>query len=127
VPVLDIVGQNIKDVCEKGSARSPGRKAIVEKLPIQFSGAVALGALFYRKIEDVCGQGKALALALTPTSYSRKVDAPARSPLAVDEKPSYVRSVVQVDKVWLMQLTRNLCIDIIRQRSRGAAGVERIE
>ncbi|NEQ66280.1 MAG: sigma-70 family RNA polymerase sigma factor [Symploca sp. SIO2D2] len=30
-------------------------------------------------------------------------------------------------KVWLMQLTRNLCIDIIRQRSKGAVGVENME
>jgi len=87
---IDIVGQNIKDVCEYGSARSPGGRAIVEKLPIQFStsreytpvavgekldlvwDAVPLWALLGRKIQDVCGQ-----------VFARSRD---RSPPAIVEK-----------------------------------------
>lgn len=30
-------------------------------------------------------------------------------------------------QAWLLKLTRNLCIDIIRERSRGAVGVESLE
>ncbi|MBO1348628.1 MAG: hypothetical protein EBE86_015120 [Hormoscilla sp. GUM202] len=33
----DIIGQNIMEVSENGSARSPSQTAIVEKHPIQFS------------------------------------------------------------------------------------------
>ncbi|MBC6424278.1 MAG: hypothetical protein GDA43_05770 [Hormoscilla sp. SP5CHS1] len=87
----DIVGQNIKDVCEYGSARSPGRTAIVvEKLPIQFStsreytpvavgeilnlvwDAVPLWAFLGRKIQDVCGKVFARARERFPPAIVEK-------------------------------------------------------
>jgi len=94
----DIVGQNIKDVCEYGSARSPGRTAIVEKLPIQFStsreyggvavrlrsplavgeilnlvwDAVPLWAFLGRKIQDVCGKVFARSPSDTPLASGEK-------------------------------------------------------
>ena len=54
-------------------------------------------------------------------------DALSQAMLKAWEKAQAYAGKIANFKAWLMQLTRNLCIDIIRARSRGAAGVEDIE
>ncbi|NEP09061.1 MAG: sigma-70 family RNA polymerase sigma factor [Symploca sp. SIO2C1] len=54
-------------------------------------------------------------------------DALSQAMLKAWEKVQKYAGKIDNLKGWLMQLTRNLCIDIIRQRSKGAAGVESLE
>ena len=54
-------------------------------------------------------------------------DALSQAMLKAWEKVQKYAGKIANFKAWLFKLTRNLCIDIIRQRSRGAAGVESIE
>ena len=54
-------------------------------------------------------------------------DALSRAMLKAWEKVQKFSGKIDNFKAWLIQLARNLCIDIIRERSRGPAGVEDIE
>ncbi len=54
-------------------------------------------------------------------------DALSQAMLKAWEKVQKYAGKIDNLKAWLIQLTRNLCIDIIRQRSKGAAGVESLE
>ncbi|NEP02106.1 MAG: sigma-70 family RNA polymerase sigma factor [Symploca sp. SIO2E9] len=54
-------------------------------------------------------------------------DALSQAMLKAWEKVQKYAGKIDNLKAWLVQLTRNLCIDIIRQRSRGAAGVDSLE
>ncbi|NET06812.1 MAG: sigma-70 family RNA polymerase sigma factor [Merismopedia sp. SIO2A8] len=54
-------------------------------------------------------------------------DALSQAMLKAWEKVQKYAEKIDNLKAWLMQLTRNLCIDTIRQRSLGAAGVESLE
>lgn len=54
-------------------------------------------------------------------------DALSRAMLKAWEKVQKFEGKITNFKAWLIKLTRNLCIDIIRERSRGATGVESIE
>ncbi|NER97486.1 MAG: sigma-70 family RNA polymerase sigma factor [Symploca sp. SIO1B1] len=54
-------------------------------------------------------------------------DALSQAMLKAWEKVQKYAGKIDNLKAWLMQLTRNFCIDIIRQRAKGAAGVESLE
>ncbi|NEO30482.1 MAG: sigma-70 family RNA polymerase sigma factor [Symploca sp. SIO3C6] len=54
-------------------------------------------------------------------------DALSQAMLKAWEKIQKYAGKIDNLQAWLVQLTRNLCIDIIRQRSRGAAGVDSLE
>ncbi|MDY7003830.1 MAG: sigma-70 family RNA polymerase sigma factor [Cyanobacteriota bacterium] len=54
-------------------------------------------------------------------------DALSRAMLKAWEKVQKFEGKITNFKAWSIKLTRNLCIDIIRERSRGATGVESIE
>ncbi|NES69158.1 MAG: sigma-70 family RNA polymerase sigma factor [Okeania sp. SIO2D1] len=54
-------------------------------------------------------------------------DALSRAALKAWEKVQKFEGKITNFRAWSMKLTRNLCIDIIRERSRGATGVESIE
>jgi len=54
-------------------------------------------------------------------------DALSQAMLKAWEKVQKYAGKIDNLKAWLMQLTRNFCIDIIRQRSKEAAGVESLE
>ncbi|NER28209.1 MAG: sigma-70 family RNA polymerase sigma factor, partial [Symploca sp. SIO1C4] len=54
-------------------------------------------------------------------------DALSQAMLKAWEKVQKYAGKIDNLKAWLVQLTRNLCIDIIRQRSKGAAGVDSLE
>ncbi|MDJ0674992.1 MAG: sigma-70 family RNA polymerase sigma factor [Calothrix sp. MO_167.B42] len=54
-------------------------------------------------------------------------DALSRAMLKAWSKVQKFEGKIANFKAWLYQVTRNLCIDIIRERSRGAAGVESLE
>ncbi|WP_237397172.1 sigma-70 family RNA polymerase sigma factor [Okeania sp. KiyG1] len=54
-------------------------------------------------------------------------DALSQAMLKAWEKIQKYAGKIDNLKAWLFKLTSNLCIDIIRQRSRGAVGVESIE
>ncbi|NES85468.1 MAG: sigma-70 family RNA polymerase sigma factor [Moorea sp. SIO2B7] len=54
-------------------------------------------------------------------------DALSQAMLKAWEKVQIYAGKIDNLKAWLFKLTSNLCIDIIRQRSRGAVGVESIE
>ncbi|WP_202221948.1 sigma-70 family RNA polymerase sigma factor [Okeania sp. KiyG1] len=54
-------------------------------------------------------------------------DALSRATLKAWEKVQKFEGKITNFRAWSIKLTRNLCIDIIRERSRGATGVESIE
>ncbi|AOY82691.1 RNA polymerase sigma factor [Moorena producens JHB] len=54
-------------------------------------------------------------------------DALSRAMVKAWEKVQRFQGKIANFKAWLIQLTRNLCIDMIRERSREATGVENIE
>ena len=54
-------------------------------------------------------------------------DALSQAMLKAWEKVQKYAGKIDNLKAWLVQLTRNLCIDMIRQRSRGTVGVESLE
>ena len=54
-------------------------------------------------------------------------DALSRAMLKAWEKVQKFRGKIRNLKAWLYRLTRNFCLDIIKEHSRGAAGVESIE
>ncbi|NEN87604.1 MAG: sigma-70 family RNA polymerase sigma factor [Okeania sp. SIO3H1] len=54
-------------------------------------------------------------------------DALSRAMLKAWEKVQKFGDEIANLKAWLYRVTRNFCLDIIRERSRGAAGVESIE
>ncbi|NET07362.1 MAG: sigma-70 family RNA polymerase sigma factor [Symploca sp. SIO2B6] len=54
-------------------------------------------------------------------------DALSQAMLKTWEKVQKYAGKIDNLKAWLVQLTRNLCIDIIRQRSKGASDVESLE
>ncbi|NER87937.1 RNA polymerase sigma factor [Moorena sp. SIO3A2] len=54
-------------------------------------------------------------------------DALSRAMVKAWEKVQRFQGKITNVKAWLIQLTRNLCIDMIRERSREATGVENIE
>ena len=61
---------------------------------------------------------------LNPTDAE---DALSRAQIKAWEKVQKFDSKIVNFKAWLMELTRNVCIDIIRERSRGPVAVENIE
>ncbi|NEO57733.1 MAG: RNA polymerase sigma factor [Okeania sp. SIO3B5] len=66
-------------------------------------------------------------LRLMNSNHTDAEDALSLAMLKAWEKVQRFRVQITNIKAWLIQLTRNLCIDIIRERSRHARGVESIE
>ncbi|NET26148.1 RNA polymerase sigma factor [Okeania sp. SIO1I7] len=66
-------------------------------------------------------------LRLMNSNQTDAEDALSRAALKAWEKVQKFEGKITNFKAWSIKLTRNLCIDIIRERSRGATGVESIE
>jgi len=66
-------------------------------------------------------------LKLMNSNPTEAEDALSQAMLKAWEKVQKYAGKIDNLKAWLFKLTRNLCIDIIRARSRGAVGVENIE
>ncbi|NEO58116.1 MAG: sigma-70 family RNA polymerase sigma factor [Okeania sp. SIO3B5] len=66
-------------------------------------------------------------LRLMNSNQTDAEDALSRAMLKAWEKVQKFEGKITNFRAWLIQLTRNLCIDICRKHSRGATGVENIE
>ncbi|NEQ72119.1 MAG: sigma-70 family RNA polymerase sigma factor [Okeania sp. SIO2C9] len=66
-------------------------------------------------------------LRLMNSNQTDAEDALSRAALKAWEKVQKFEGKITNFRAWSIKLTRNLCIDIIRERSRGATGVESIE
>ncbi len=82
---------------------------------------------FWQQWTEHQGQLYRCCLKLMNSNPTDAEDALSRAMLKAWEKVQKFQGKITNFKPWLIQLTRNLCIDIIRERSRGAAGVHSIE
>ena len=86
-----------------------------------------LAAKFWQQWEEHRGILYSVCLKLMNFNSVDAEDALSQAMLKAWEKIQNYAGTITNFKAWLMQLTRNLCIDIIRKRSRAATGMEEIE
>ncbi|NET52832.1 MAG: sigma-70 family RNA polymerase sigma factor [Merismopedia sp. SIO2A8] len=98
------------------------------------SGATLTGAApddivskFWQQWQEQKDQLYRCCLKLMNFNSTDAEDALSQAMLKAWEKVQKYAGKIDNLKAWLVQLTRNLCIDMIRQRSKGAAGVDSLE
>ena len=82
---------------------------------------------FWRQWQEIREQLYRYCLRLMKSNHADAEDALSQAMLKAREKALKFAGKIENFKAWLMTLTRNLCIDIFRKRSRSAVGVEDIE
>ncbi|NEQ66258.1 MAG: sigma-70 family RNA polymerase sigma factor [Symploca sp. SIO2D2] len=93
----------------------------------QWSCSGHLGKEFWRQWEQYQDDLYHCCLKWMEGNPTDAEDALSRAMLKAWEKVQKFAGEIANFKSWLTTLTRNLCIDIHRERSRGASGVENIE
>ena len=82
---------------------------------------------FWQQWQDLQDQLYRCCLKLMNFNPTDAEDALSQAMLKAWSKVQKYAGKIDNLKAWLIQLTRNLCIDIIRQRAKGAPGVESLE
>ncbi|NET11764.1 MAG: sigma-70 family RNA polymerase sigma factor [Okeania sp. SIO1H6] len=86
-----------------------------------------LTSVFWEQWTEYQDQLYRCCLKLMNSNLTDAEDALSQAMLKAWEKVQKFAGKIDNLKAWLFKLTRNLCIDIIRQRSQGAVGVDDIE
>lgn len=104
---------------------------LAEKRLCQDRGAVAdsdaIVSQFWQLWQEMHDQLYRCCLKLMNYNSTDAEDALSQAMLKAREKVVQYTGKIRNLKAWLMQVTRNLCIDLISQRSKEAAGVDSLE